>query len=98
MQIADLFQFAMNSRLQIGKSWHCFRTYTEDKLPIWGFDPNTNGLFWLAGFGGLGMSTSFGATFDASQALQNKAVNVTDDFLATNSRVRKWNANKQVSL
>jgi D-arginine dehydrogenase len=52
--------------LQIERSWHCFRTYTEDQLPVWGEDPECPGLFWLAAFGGFGMSTSYAATEDAA--------------------------------
>lgn len=53
--------------LRLAQGWHCFRTYTEDQLPLWGFD--SRGMFWLAAFGGLGMSTSFAATLDAAEML-----------------------------
>ena len=56
--------------LRIRRSWHCFRTYTEDQLPIWGEDSRAPGLFWLAAFGGFGMSTSFAAAKDAAEYLQ----------------------------
>ena len=55
--------------LAIGRQWFCFRTYTEDQLPIWGFDQRVPGLFWLGAFGGFGMSTSFAATGDAAELI-----------------------------
>ena len=54
------------AKLSVRNSWHCFRTYCEDLLPIWGQDPELNGLFWLAAFGGFGMSTSYAACQDAA--------------------------------
>lgn len=70
-QIAD--------RIRLERSWHCFRTYTDDQLPIWG--ESLPGLFWLAAFGGFGMSTSFGATSDAARAISGENPSVSKDFL-----------------
>lgn len=55
--------------LSLSSSWFCFRTYTEDRLPVWGADPREPKLFWLSAFGGLGMSTSFAATLDAARSI-----------------------------
>lgn len=55
--------------LRIGSSWHCFRTYTADQLPVWGEDAAYPGIFWLAAFGGYGMSTSFAAAEDAAEVI-----------------------------
>lgn len=63
-----------------GKNWFCFRTYTEDKLPIWGENPLSKGLFWLAAFGGFGMSTSFAASLDAARYIVGEKVKVSKDF------------------
>lgn len=52
------------THISIDKGWHCFRTYTEDQLPVIGFDPMNINLYWMAAFGGFGMSTSFAATQD----------------------------------
>ncbi len=70
-----------STALRLGRSWHCFRTYTEDQLPVWGFDQNIPGLFWLAAFGGFGMSTSYAATKDAAETLLGKAINMPSDLL-----------------
>lgn len=72
---------AQASNLKLGRGWHCFRSYTEDKMPMWGEDKDCSGLFWLAGFGGYGMSTSFAATKEAAHALMGKKVTVSEDFL-----------------
>ena len=66
--------------LCLERSWHCFRTYTEDSLPIWGEDPLAPGLFWLAAFGGFGMSTSFAACMNAAEAIIGENPKVSQDF------------------
>jgi glycine/D-amino acid oxidase-like deaminating enzyme len=58
--------------IRIGRGWHCFRTYTEDSLPIMGFDKLIKNFYWLAAFGGFGMSTSFAATEDAANEIIGK--------------------------
>lgn len=67
-------------RLSIAKSWHCFRTYTSDKLPIWGESTSIPKLFWLAAFGGFGMSTAFAATKDAALHIAGDAAQQHHDF------------------
>jgi D-arginine dehydrogenase len=73
--------------LSLGRSWYCFRTYTDDALPIWGEDFQHSGLFWLAAFGGFGMSTSFAASYDAACYISGKSVSISADFLP--SRVQQ---------
>lgn len=73
--------------LELGRSWHCFRTYTEDQLPVWGEDPEIRGLFWLAAFGGFGISTGFGAAHDAALQITGKNVSIPAEFLP--GRVKK---------
>ena len=65
-------------KLSLGNFWHCYRTYTEDKLPVVGFDTSNKKLFWLAGFGGYGMSTSYSACLDAAKII--KGQNITNAF------------------
>lgn len=66
--------------LSLGRSWHCFRVFTEDKLPIWGEDELAPGLFWLAAFGGYGMSTGFAAAEDAARYIAGMAGQSCSDF------------------
>lgn len=77
--IASLGSIADNLRLS--RYWHCFRMYTADLLPIWGEDSLSPGLFWLAAFGGFGMSTSYAATEDAAKYICGQNVNISADFL-----------------
>lgn len=42
----------------VRRTWAGLRTFAPDRLPVVGFDPDTPGLFWLAGQGGYGIMTS----------------------------------------
>lgn len=70
-----------HSSLTLTRSWHCFRTYTPDQKPIWGPDPRQDGLFWLAGFGGFGMSTGFAASYDLARLICGKPVKVDSSVI-----------------
>lgn len=39
-------------------TWAGLRTFAPDRAPVVGFDPQVDGLFWLAGQGGFGIQTS----------------------------------------
>jgi len=77
------------SKLRIGRSWHCFRTYTEDFLPIWGWDNQSANMFWLAAFGGFGMSTGFAATKDAADEILGRKTNISSDILVQRRNIRQ---------
>lgn len=66
--------------LELRQSWHCFRTYCDDEHPIWGADPRMPRFFWLAAFGGFGMSTSFAAALDAALSICGETVSVAEEF------------------
>jgi D-arginine dehydrogenase len=38
--------------------WAGLRTFAPDRTPVCGFDPRTEGFFWLAGQGGYGIQTA----------------------------------------
>ena len=40
--------------------WAGLRTFTQDRTPVAGFDPDTPGFFWLVGQGGYGIQTAPG--------------------------------------
>ncbi len=42
-------------------SWGCLRTYAHDRELVIGPDPRVEGLLWMAGFGGRGMTVGVGA-------------------------------------
>jgi len=78
-RILDAFPEEANL-LRLKRSWHCFRTYTEDRLPIFGELASAPGLFWLAGFGGFGISTGFGASFEAAKYILGESLEGVEDF------------------
>ncbi len=43
---------------RLASKWAGLRTFTPDRLPVCGFDPQATGFFWLAGQGGFGLQTS----------------------------------------
>ena len=42
----------------IRSTWAGLRTFAGDRVPVVGFDPETDGFFWCAGQGGTGIQTS----------------------------------------
>lgn len=70
----------ISNNLRIGNFWHCYRTYCEDRLPIIGPDLCDNSFFWLSGFGGFGMSTSYAATQDAARLILEKVCPNIENF------------------
>ncbi len=46
---------------EVRRIWACLRTVTEDRELCAGPDPRVEGLFWLAGLGGRGMSCGIAA-------------------------------------
>lgn len=42
----------------IANKWAGLRTFAPDRTPVVGFDPRTDGFFWLAGQGGYGIQTA----------------------------------------
>jgi D-arginine dehydrogenase len=43
---------------RIAHRWAGLRTFAHDRTPVCGFDPRTEGFFWLAGQGGYGIQTA----------------------------------------
>ena len=43
---------------RLASKWAGLRSFTPDRLPVAGFDPQAPGFFWLAGQGGFGLQTS----------------------------------------
>ena len=46
------------SSVAINKSWAGFRTLSQDGRFVIGWDPDVEHLFWVAGLGGHGVTTS----------------------------------------
>jgi D-arginine dehydrogenase len=43
---------------RISHRWAGLRTFAQDRVPVVGFDPRVEGLFWCAGQGGYGIQTA----------------------------------------
>lgn len=43
---------------RVTHSWAGLRTFSPDRTPVLGFDPEVSGFFWCAGQGGYGIQTS----------------------------------------
>ncbi len=55
----DRFERATGSRVaRVEHRWAGLRTFAPDETPVTGFDPRTEGFFWLAGQGGTGIQTA----------------------------------------
>jgi D-arginine dehydrogenase len=46
---------------RVRSSWACLRTFAPDRELVCGPDPRVTGLWWMAGFGGRGMTVGVGA-------------------------------------
>jgi D-arginine dehydrogenase len=55
----DRVQAALDIEVQrINHRWAGLRTFSPDRVPVVGFDPEVEGLFWCAGQGGYGIQTA----------------------------------------
>jgi D-arginine dehydrogenase len=55
----DRVQQALDIEVQrVTHSWAGLRTFTPDRVPAVGFDPDVPGFFWCAGQGGYGIQTA----------------------------------------
>ncbi|MEM7703762.1 MAG: FAD-binding oxidoreductase [Pseudomonadota bacterium] len=66
----DRFQQATNWRIEaVERRWAGLRSFSPDRLPVYGADPRVEGFFWFAGQGGFGIQTSPAAARLASQII-----------------------------
>lgn len=54
---------------RVERSWAGLRSFAPDRLPVYGFDPDSPGFFWCAGQGGFGIQTSPAAAKMAAASL-----------------------------
>jgi D-arginine dehydrogenase len=55
----DRFETATDWRVvAVERKWAGLRSFTSDRLPVFGFAPETHGFFWCAGQGGVGIQTA----------------------------------------
>ncbi len=54
--LLDVYPFLGN--FTVSRYWACLRTFSFDTLPVVGIDPSIENLFWVAGWGGRGITIS----------------------------------------
>lgn len=77
-----IYNIEQHTYLQIKKinhKWAGLRTFAPDHLPVLGFEPTTEGFFWVAGQGGFGIQTAPAmARLGAALALNQQPVELGD--------------------
>jgi D-arginine dehydrogenase len=53
----------------VERKWAGLRSFAPDRLPVYGYDPKVEGLFWFAGQGGFGIQTAPAAARLGAQLL-----------------------------
>ncbi|MGV3512725.1 MAG: NAD(P)/FAD-dependent oxidoreductase [Novosphingobium sp.] len=55
----DRFEHVVDWKIAaLERRWAGLRSFAPDRLPVYGFDPAVEGLFWFAGQGGFGIQTA----------------------------------------
>jgi D-arginine dehydrogenase len=57
----------------VERRWAGLRSFAPDRLPVYGFAPDTPGFFWCAGQGGFGIQTAPAAALLAASLLLQQA-------------------------
>lgn len=65
----DRLQHAVDWDVRVERTWAGLRSFAPDRLPVYGFAPDTPGFFWFAGQGGFGIQTAPAAAALAAQLL-----------------------------
>ncbi|MBT5140680.1 MAG: FAD-binding oxidoreductase [Acidimicrobiaceae bacterium] len=72
--LANLAEFTTLDVRHVRATWAGLRTFTSDRTPVGGFDPEIDGFFWLVGQGGYGIHTS------EAMAIATTGIIVDDSF------------------
>jgi len=59
---------------RVAHSWAGLRTFSADRVPVLGFDPEVPGFFWCAGQGGYGIQTSPAMARAAAALVRNESL------------------------
>ena len=55
----DRFEKVVDWRIEaVERRWAGLRSFSADRVPVYGFDPSADGFFWCAGQGGFGIQTA----------------------------------------
>ena len=72
--VIDRFEKASTAKvLRLESSWAGLRTFAPDRLPVFGWDGEVDGLFWCAGQGGFGIQTAPAASALCARVLLGEA-------------------------
>ena len=78
MAVAEGIERLMNATTfevtHLDHSWGGLRTFAPDKNPVVGFDPHTEGFFWLVGQGGYGIESAPALSRTAAALAQHQPV------------------------
>ena len=81
----DRFEQAVDWPVErVERSWAGLRSFSPDRLPVYGFDPAVEGFFWCAGQGGFGIQTApAGAAICAALLLRKAPATFVQGINAT---------------
>lgn len=66
----DRFENAVDwGPIRVTHKWAGLRSFSPDRLPVYGFDPREQGFFWFAGQGGFGIQTAPAAALIGAQLI-----------------------------
>jgi D-arginine dehydrogenase len=66
----DRFEGVVDWKIEaVERKWAGLRSFSPDRLPVYGYDPQVDGFFWFAGQGGYGIQTAPAAARFAAQLL-----------------------------
>lgn len=86
LAIARLEQVIDWSVERVEHRWAGLRSFTPDRLPVYGFDSRTPGFFWFAGQGGFGIQTAPAAAALAAALLLGETPGSIDPLRYSPSR------------
>jgi D-arginine dehydrogenase len=83
----DRFERAVNWRIvQVTHKWAGLRSFSPDRLPVYGFDKHQPSFFWFAGQGGFGIQTAPAAAMIGASLVLGKIA----DPLVSGIDVRRY--------
>ena len=75
----DRFEKVVDWRIaRVEHRWAGLRSFAPDRLPVYGFDTEVEGLFWCAGQGGFGIQTAPAGADLAARLLLGEAAGAVD--------------------
>lgn len=73
---------------RVERSWAGLRTFAPDRTPVNGFEPGTDGFYWLVGQGGYGIQTAPAMSRLAADTVLGHKPSLTEDIVSALSPSR----------